>query len=65
MIIELTQTHGGQHNPIWLNANDISFMEMGYKSDETFTIIYIQRNGGSIGVMETPEEIIELIKQAK
>lgn len=65
MIIELTKSHGGQHTPIWLNANDISFMEMAYKPDETFTIIYIRINGGSFGVMETPEEIMELIKQCK
>lgn len=64
MIIELTQSHGGQHKPIWLNANDISWMEMVYKPEETFTIIYIKRSG-SFGVMETPEEIIELIEQAK
>jgi uncharacterized protein YlzI (FlbEa/FlbD family) len=65
MIIELTQSHGGQHRAIWLNANDISFMEIVYKPDETFTIIYIRRSGSSFGVMQTPEEIMELINQCK
>ena len=62
-IIELTQSHSGQHKPIWLNANQISYLQVAYKTDETFTMIYI-RSGNTFGVMETPEEIIELIKNA-
>lgn len=63
-IIELTQSHGGQHKPIWFNAADISYLQIVYKTDETFTMIYIRSGNGTFGVMETPEEIIELIKKA-
>jgi hypothetical protein len=65
MIIELTQSHIGQHKPLWLNAADISYFYMAYKTDETFTMIYVRSGNGTFAVMETPEEIMELIKVAK
>ena len=64
MIIELTKSHGGQHNPIWINTIYIRYMEKMYKTDETVTVIWFMHSH-KLSVMETPEEIIELIKQAK
>ncbi len=65
MIIELTQNHNGQHKSVWINSLDICFMEIVYRPDEVYTKIFIRSGNGTFGVMETPDEIMELIKQYK
>jgi len=65
MIIELTKNHGGQHKAVWINCLDIQCMEIFYRKDETVTVIFFQHLKNGIEVMQTPEEVIELIQQAK
>lgn len=62
-MIKLTQVYANQNKPLWLNPYDISFMEIRWTPDEKWTIIYTRGNVGSFGVVETPEEIIKLIKE--
>jgi hypothetical protein len=40
-------------------------MEIFYRKDETVTVIFFQHLKNGIEVMQTPEEVIELIQQAK
>jgi hypothetical protein len=56
MIIKLTQTKIN----IWVNVNHITYMHMNKKG----TNIFVLECEYPIEVMETPDEIMELIKNA-
>lgn len=63
MFIQLTTRYQG--NPlIWYNMDKV--LSLHIKNDNGLIYTLIQNNdGGSHGVLETPEQIMKLIKQAK
>jgi hypothetical protein len=63
-IIKLTEHHG---EFVYLNPNYIVFFERNTGDDATTSIFFIEPVGehSFFEVFETPEEIIELIKQSE
>jgi len=58
MIIKLTQTKTN----IWVNVNHITYINIDYPTN--ITNIFVLECDDPIQVMETPDEIMELIKKA-
>jgi hypothetical protein len=52
------------NNIIYVNANEILFLEVQDENDELYTMVVIIGGGISFKVKQTPDEIIELIKKA-
>ena len=61
MIIKLTQTK----SCIWVSVHHILYMNINNIQDNLKTLVFCMELDYPIEVIETPEEIIELIKQAK
>jgi len=59
MIIKLTKTKTN----IWVNVNHITYININHATN--ITNIFVLECDNPIEVLETPEEIMELIKQAK
>jgi hypothetical protein len=51
--------------PIYINVSRIKYFELEHYVTEPNTLIYVDYQNEYIEVHETPEEIIELIEQAK
>ncbi len=51
--------------PIYINVSRIKYFELEHYVTDPNTLIYVDYQNEYIEVHETPEEIIELIKQAK
>lgn len=49
---------------IYVNANEILFLEVQDKNDILYTMVVIVGGGMSFEVKQSPAEIIELIKKA-
>lgn len=64
MIIELTRPHINQHLPLWVNSDYILWMDINKCKDETVTMVFCKDRDSCFEVLETPDEIMELIKTA-
>ncbi len=59
MIIKLTKTKTN----IWVNVNHITYININHVTN--ITNIFVLECDNPIEVLETPEEIMELIEQSK
>lgn len=63
MYIKLTQARAPRSRPVWVRADSIVAMVTDIWGDGTgITRIYLNAVGGEWDVIETPDEIIRLIR---